>query len=524
MSNQLLMQQKAGLNILENNKLQLLNDLPQILSLAKKEKKSVVHCHGVFDLLHLGHILYFQEAKTFGDLLVVTLTKDEYVNKGPNRPAFRIDQRTAAIAALECVDYVAINDWETAEETIKLISPDIYCKGPDYKDLLSDTTGKISAEKEAIESVGGEIKFTTGEMHSSSKLLNQFGFIFNQQQSDFINNLRKTTSASMLSKDVENFKDLNVLVVGEVIVDEYVFCEALGKSGKEPVLALRDIYTERYSGGAAAVARHLADFCGSVSLVSMLGEDGGEREFFDDSFSKFNINSHFIHKKNSPTIIKRRFVDKISNHKTLGVYSLNDDPLGNKEEQELKSYLDKNIEHFDLVIIVDYGHGFISKEIAQLIIRKSSFASVNAQINAANLRYHSIAKYQNIDCIVINEAELRHELRERNKDLDILMNDFSDQIGANLLAVTQGSSGVKLNIQDTKEVIHCPAFASTIVDKVGSGDAMLAILSLAMLKNLEPDSALFLSSLAAVQSVETFGNKESISKVKLIKTMEHVLK
>ena len=104
------------------------------------------------------------------------------------------------------------------------------------------------------------------------------------------------------------------------------------------------------------------------------------------------------------------------------------------------------------------------------------------------------------------------------------MNDFSDQIGTNLLAVTQGSSGVKLNIQDSKEVIHCPAFASTVVDKVGSGDAMLAILSLAMLKNLEPDSALFLSSLAAVQSVETFGNKESISKVKLIKTMEHVLK
>ena len=121
MSNQLLMQQKTGLNILENNKLQLLNDLPQILSLAKKEKKSVVHCHGVFDLLHLGHILYFQEAKTFGDLLIVTLTKDEYVNKGPNRPAFRIDQRFAAIAGLESVDYVAIYDWEPAEETIKLI-------------------------------------------------------------------------------------------------------------------------------------------------------------------------------------------------------------------------------------------------------------------------------------------------------------------------------------------------------------------------------------------------------------------
>ena len=118
---------------------------------------------------------------------------------------------------------------------------------------------------------------------------------------------------------------------------------------------------------------------------------------------------------------------------------------------------------------------------------------------------------------------LGHGKSTLNKEI-ISFNDFSDQIGTNLLAVTQGSSGVKLNIQDSKEVIHCPAFASTVVDKVGSGDAMLAILSLAMLKNLEPDSALFLSSLAAVQSVETFGNKESISKVKLIKTMEHVLK
>jgi len=524
MSNQLLMQQKAGLSILENNKLQPLNDLPQIISLAKKEKKLVVHCHGVFDLLHLGHILYFQEAKTFGDLLVVTLTKDEYVNKGPNRPTFRIDQRIAAIAALECVDYVAINHWETAEETIKLLSPNIYCKGPDYKDLQSDSTGKISAEKLAIESVGGEIKFTSGEMHSSSRLLNKYGFVFNPDQTDFLDNLLKTSSASTLSSEIEKFKDLNVLVIGEVIVDEYVFCEALGKSGKEPVLALRDIFTERYSGGAAAVARHLADFCGSVSLVSMLGEEGEEKDFFNDSFAGLNINPHYIYKKNSPTIVKRRFVDKASNHKTLGVYSLNDEPLGSNAEEELKSYLESNLENFDLVIVVDYGHGFISEGTAQLIVKKSKFASVNAQINAANSGYHSIGKYQNIDCIVINEAELRHELRERDKDLQILMNKFSVNIGTNLLAVTQGSKGVQLYINDLKEVIYCPAFASTIVDKVGSGDAMLAILSLAMFANLEPKSALFLSSLAAVQSIETSGNKESISKVKLIKTMEHVLK
>ena len=138
-----------------NTKVKTINTIAGEISKVKKSKK-IVHCHGVFDLLHIGHIKYFQEAKSFGDILIVTITPDRYVNKGPNRPAFKENHRSEAIAALDIVDYVVINEWPTAIEAIKIIKPDFYIKGPDYKDYTKDVTGNIKLEEDAVKSVGGQ--------------------------------------------------------------------------------------------------------------------------------------------------------------------------------------------------------------------------------------------------------------------------------------------------------------------------------------------------------------------------------
>ena len=121
-----------------------INEVEKLANFLKKKKKKIVHCHGVFDLLHIGHIKYFEEAKSSGDILIVTITPDKYVNKGPHRPAFSETLRAEAIASLDCVDFVAINQWPTAIETIKTLNVDIYAKGPDYKDPNNDITGNIS--------------------------------------------------------------------------------------------------------------------------------------------------------------------------------------------------------------------------------------------------------------------------------------------------------------------------------------------------------------------------------------------
>src|SRR5437016_3615877 len=128
--------------------------LSGVLREQKNLGKRIVHCHGVFDLLHVGHIKHLEEARNMGDLLVVTLTPDRFVNKGPHRPAFPETLRVEAIAGLEAVDFVAINKWPTAVEAIRLIAPSVYVKGPDYKDAAKDITGGISHEEEAVRSCG----------------------------------------------------------------------------------------------------------------------------------------------------------------------------------------------------------------------------------------------------------------------------------------------------------------------------------------------------------------------------------
>ncbi len=144
----------------------LVSEIRQLKSTGKK----IVLCHGCFDLMHPGHIKYFQEAKKMGDVLVVTLTPDIYVDKGPGRPVFDQDLRADSIAALECVDYVAINKWPTAEETLRLLRPDYYVKGQEFESL-EDKTGKIQREYEVIKEIGSEIRFTHEIVFSSTKLL-----------------------------------------------------------------------------------------------------------------------------------------------------------------------------------------------------------------------------------------------------------------------------------------------------------------------------------------------------------------
>ena len=141
-------------------KIKTLTELAAILERERSAGKSIVHCHGVIDLLHVGHIRHLEAARKLGDVLVVTVTPDRWVNKGPHRPAFTEQLRAEALASLECVDYVALNEWPTAVETIRLLRPDFYVKGKAREAGPRDHTDAIVQEEEAVRAVGGRIHFT----------------------------------------------------------------------------------------------------------------------------------------------------------------------------------------------------------------------------------------------------------------------------------------------------------------------------------------------------------------------------
>ena len=499
-----------------------LEKLNGVITKEKTKGKKVVLCHGVLDLLHIGHIIHFKEATNFGDILVVTLTPDVYVNKGPQRPAFTEKLRLEAVAALDVVDYVALNSSPTAVTVIQKIKPNIYCKGPDYKDHKNDISGQIKEEINAVKKAGGKIVYTGGITFSSSKLIN-----LNEAHSDShklsIKKIKKNYTFPKIRKLIENFKKIKVLIIGETIIDQYVFCEALGKSGKEPMLVLRDIKTEEYIGGAAVIARHLSPFCDNISLLSMVGEKG---EYLQDIKKKLprNIHIKYIRKKNSPTILKRRFLDIVSNNKVLGVYTINDDILTSKEEKLFYKMLKNFIPKYDLVIVSDYGHGLISNKSANLICKLSKYLALNAQVNAANVGYHSMRNYKNVDCVVINEKEIRHELRDKNGKINVLMKKLSQEQNLKNLIVTRGYKGSIFFSKENKKFSVSDAFAKSAVDKIGAGDAMLSIIALCLKTGFNKELALLIASLAGAQSVATIGNKKTINKTQILKSLETILK
>lgn len=505
------------------NKILNINELISRISFFKKRKKKIVLCHGVFDLLHIGHINHFEQAKSFGDILVVSITADNFVNKGPGRPTFNQNERSRAISFISCVDYVFINNESTATNLISFIKPNVYCKGPDYKNNSKDITKEIFNEKNAVQKIGGKIHYTSGETYSSSSIINSTDNSFSANQKKSLQIIKKKYNFSDLEKKINNFNKLEILIIGEAVIDEYVFCDALGKSGKEPVLALKELKSERYLGGSLAIASHISQFSKNVTVLSLLGE---KKEFLNEIKKKIdkNVKFNFITKKNSPTILKKRFIDYVSYNKILGVYDINDDPLDKIEEKKLINTLKKIIPNFDLIIVADYGHGFISSEAAKIISKKSKFLAVNAQLNAANIGHHSISKYQNLECIVINEKEIRHELRDRKSDLEILMLKLSKKQHIKNLVVTRGKDGAIFYNKKNNLFKYSDGFAKKVVDKIGAGDAMLSIIALCLKSKINYDATLLLGSFAGAYSTETIGNKEPISKIKILKSLDHILK
>ena len=499
--------------------------LTKIILKLKKKGKKIVLCHGVFDLLHIGHIKHFQKAKNLGDVLIVTLTPDKFVNKGPTKPAFKEELRLEAVAALDVVDFVSLNNTPTAISPIRKLKPNFYCKGSDYKKNQNDVSGQIKNEIKTVKNLGGKIVYTEDVSFSSSMLLNKYGNILGDKERFFINRIKKKYNFSQIRKLVENFGRLKVLVIGETIIDQYVFCEALGKSGKEPVLVLRDIKMEEYLGGAAAISRHLSKFCSKISLLSMVGEKG---EYLEDIKKKLpkNVTFRYIKKNNSPTILKKRFIDNstTTNNKVLGVYKINDEILKNKDEKLFNKMLKKTIPNYDLVIVSDYGHGLISKKSADLICKLSKYVALNAQVNAANIGYHSMRNYKNIDCVIINETEIKHEMRNKNDKIESLMKELSLKQNVKNLIVTRGTRGAILYSKKDKKFTTCGAYAKVAVDKVGAGDSMLSVVALCLKSAFDRELALLIASLAAAQSVETIGNKEAVNKIQILKTLENFFK
>jgi rfaE bifunctional protein kinase chain/domain/rfaE bifunctional protein nucleotidyltransferase chain/domain len=487
-----------------------------------RNKKKIVLCHGVFDLVHYGHIMHFKSAKQHGDILIVSITRDKFIKKGFNRPIFNEIQRLKYLSEIELIDYLYICETESAEDSIKTIKPNFYVKGPDYKDNSLDFTKKIYIEKSLVEKFNGKIIYTNDKKFSSSTIINEKNLLsFNDELENFVKNIKNKFGYNYIKEKIKNFKKSKILIVGELIFDNYCFGDIIGKSGKEPHLVLRENKNEFYVGGSGAIARHISSFVNEVNIIAPFGNEFFLKKIIKKSFDK-NIIKNFLKPEDEySSIIKKRFIDRDSGYKMFGSYIL-PNKTDVKFSKILISKIKSSVKNSDMMIVSDYGHDFLDKISANFISNIKIFKALNAQVNSANIGYHALNNYKNMDAVIINESELRKELREEYLDLSMMAFDFIKKKKIKNLIITRGKKGAILFRSNLKPV-HCPAFVKNSIDKVGAGDAMLSIAAIAIKHKLEPELVLFLGSIAAAISVKTVGNKYTTNLQELDKTIQYLL-
>ena len=488
----------------------------------RMQGKCVVLCHGTFDLMHIGHIRYLQRAKQEGDVLLVTVTGDAYVNKGPGRPVFDEQLRAENLAALACVDFVAVNYAVSAVEALQEIRPNIYVKGSDYRSHGDDLTGNIAREQEAVEAHGGHIFYTDEITFSSSNLLNEHFGVFPSETKKFLEDFRSRWSDKDIQNQIASLSGLRVLVIGDAIIDQYHYSTALGQTGKGNILAVRYDSEEQFAGGAIAVANHIAGFVGSVTLVTGLGSVDSHEQFIRDKLLP-NVDPAFFYFKDAPTVTKRRFVESDLS-KLFEVYFYKEDPLSGEAEARVCRWLDTHVGSYDVVVVPDFGNGFITPDMISALDAKAKFLAVNTQINSGNRGYHVIHRYPRADFVSLNGPELRLAAHNRHDALETVAEQVGDRVRAKQLAVTLGTLGMMMFDRQSGEFHKVPALSTKVIDRIGAGDAFLSLAGICLGRGLPPEVAAFIGSAAAAIDVQIVCNREPIVPVILNKYITTLLK
>ena len=478
-------------------------------------------CHGVFDVLHSGHIEHLEEAKSKVDCLIVSVTHDEYVDKGPGRPINSHFDRMKVLAAIEAVDYVVLSKSSSAVINIELIRPNFYFKGQDYQLVGlpqdSEFNQNLKFEIDAVRSFGGEVFFTQSPLRSSSEIINKTQ-ISDQNLMEVFQGARDYLKNNPLELLESELKSVRFGVVGEIIHDEFVFTESLGRSGKHPIVAHRELSRMSFLGGVVPVFYSLVHFVGNSQVFLVSAENSSALDTDLQS-----LGTDLILSESVKPIIKRRFIDRKTGTFVFEQYEM-DDSLFSTELNELFEYkLSMILSEVDLALVLDYGHGLISETSRSILNQNASKVALNVQRNAGNRGLHHVGKYTRASVIVLNGEEVEIELRSKGLELGSAALQLHKKFEAEIVVITDGSNG--LFITDGSRVLRVPSLhEGVIVDRTGSGDSVfLAVAGFsAVTRNLELLG--LVGNIAGSVNLKYLANQNILNFASLFRSLKYLLK
>ena len=484
----------------------------------RAQGKRIVMCHGLFELVHPGHIVHLEEARALGDVLVTTLTADKFVNKGPGRPLFKEQMRAQTMSALGLVDYVVVVPFPGSAEAIDAIRPHFYCRGKEYESSRR-TDHHTKRDAEAAARVGARVCYVGSTAFSSTRLLNQHFDHLSPQVKSFCETLSREISNDDFRAAVESFADLKVLVIGDTIFDRYSNVKVQGLTSKNRIISGRFLNEETQCGGALAVYRHVKQFVRHTRYLSLVGV-----EPWVDPLLRSHIpaeEDRVVREPSFTTIIKQRYVEPRAEGKELGkLFSVNYLDAGLPPQAALdkvEALIRAEIANADIVLLLDFGHGLMQPHLRKLVQESAPLLALNCQTNSNNHGFNIISRqYQRADAFSLDEQELLLSCGRRQINFQEELSALQGALKSRYAWLTRGAVQT-IGLSEGGHSL-CPPLEVEVVDTIGAGDAFFSVASLSAARKLPISLATFLGQLAGAQAVKIIGNAHPISKEILLQS------
>ncbi len=459
--------------------------------------RQVCFVSGNFNVLHPGHLRLLRFAFDLADYLVVGVTPDK--TPGVTVPA---EMRKESLDIIALINRT-VQLTEPAEAFIAALKPEFVVKGAEFADT-------DNPELAVVESYGGKLVFGSGEMQFSSLALLEKEFNETNRSTivkpqDFPR--RHGFDASSLKASLDKLKGMRVLVIGDLIVDDYITCDALGMSQEDPTIVVTPIETKTFVGGAGVVAAHAKRLGADVSYFTVLGDNDDAAKLARSWLGEQGIDFIAQTDETRPTTRKQRFR---ANGKTLlRVNHLRQHAIGLALVKNFVRQIEERLARTDLVLFSDFNYGCLPQGLVDAIaVRAAERGVMMAADSQASSQMADISRFKRMDLITPTEREARLALRDTQAGLAIVADRLRTAAEAKTVVITLGSEGMFILARksDTYVADRLPAFNTSPKDVAGAGDSLFTTASIAMCAGVDVWQSVYLGAVAAALQVGRVGN------------------
>lgn len=459
-----------------------------------------VFVSGQFNVLHPGHIRLLRFAKEYGARLVVAVVSDRLAGAAAHVPE---QLRLEGVQSNSWVDEAFIMD-EPVAAVIARLQPEFVVKGKEHESLFN-------LESSALDQYGGKLLFSSGEVvFSSLDLIRKEFHEFDSRSivlpHDYL--ARHGVERKRLISLVQQFLNLNVCVVGDLIVDEYITCQPLGMSQEDPTIVVTPVDSTRFIGGAGIVAAHAAGLGASVQFFSVTGNDT-TRDFAMEGLALAGVDAKLLIDSSRPTTLKQRYRSK--GKSLLRVSHLHQSAVSVDIQTQLLAALEQAMEGTDLLVFSDFNYGCLPQSLVdQLIAMAKSRGVLLAADSQSSSQVGDISRFKGMDLLTPTEREARISTRNGEDGLVILAEQLRQQALAHNILLKLGEEGLLIHAGNGREddwlTDRVSALNSASKDVAGAGDSLLITSAMTLACGGNIWEAACLGSLAAAVQVGRVGN------------------